>query len=236
MSVEAMAIALHHSRASGTAKVVLIGIANHAGDGGSWPAVATLARYANVHPRKVQEAITRLEQLGEVRRETQAGGTAATRSHRRPNLYHFTLVCPPECDRSTAHRLRVPISAPVPNSAPVPLPISAPEPSLLNQDYSSSIESSPDSYAHAVVTDDLPSTRFLEKWAARAGILDVPALVAHIEKHTQIRVSGDRAIGIAQHLLDKAARPPRAPQRYVLAAIAQSPADVEQHILSGGAA
>lgn len=106
MSVESIAIALHHSRATGTAKLVLIGIANHDGDGGAWPSVSTLARYANVTPRNVQKALDKLEQLHEVRRMIQAGGTQETANHERPNRYLFTLQCPPDCDRSTHHRTR----------------------------------------------------------------------------------------------------------------------------------
>lgn len=106
MSVEAVAIALHHSRAKGAVKLVLIGIANHDGDGGSWPAVSTLATYAGVEPRTVQRAITELEKLGEVRRIVQGGGTRETADHRRPNLYQFLLQCPPDCDRSKNHRTR----------------------------------------------------------------------------------------------------------------------------------
>lgn len=100
-----MAIALHHSRASGTAKLILIGIANHDGDGGAWPSVATLARYAGgVNRRNVQRGLERLEQLGEIRRGFRAGGTAETPEHLRPNLYYFMLKCPPHCDHTSQHR------------------------------------------------------------------------------------------------------------------------------------
>jgi len=99
-----MAIALNHSRATGTAKVVLLGIANHDGDGGAWPSVATLARYANVDARTVQRALDRLEQLGEVRRLAQAGGTDETPNHLRPNRYRVLVACPSHCDRTSQHR------------------------------------------------------------------------------------------------------------------------------------
>lgn len=105
MSVEALAAVLHHSRARGTAKLVLIGIANHEGDGGSWPAVGTLATYANVNRANVQRALTALEKLGEVHRATQDGGTRSTPDWDRPNLYRVLVKCPPNCDRSTAHRM-----------------------------------------------------------------------------------------------------------------------------------
>lgn len=106
MSVESIAIALHHSRAKGAAKLVLIGIANHDGDGGAWPSVATLAKYAHVDPRSVQRSIAELERLGEIRRLVRAGGDHSTADHLRPNLYRFLLECPPSCDRSKRHRVR----------------------------------------------------------------------------------------------------------------------------------
>lgn len=105
MSVEAMSLALHHSNAKGTAKIVLLGIANHAGDGGSWPSVPTLAAYANVDERGVQRAIEQLIKSGEVRRDLQAGGLRGMADFDRPNLYHVTLACPVNCDRTTAHRV-----------------------------------------------------------------------------------------------------------------------------------
>lgn len=104
MSVEAMAMVLHHSRAKGTAKLVLLGIANHQGDGGAWPAVGTLARYANVTERNVQKALQQLVNLGELLVELQAGGDRDKPDHERPNRYDVTVTCPSWCDRSTNHR------------------------------------------------------------------------------------------------------------------------------------
>lgn len=101
-----MAIALHHSRAKGAGKLVLLGIANHDGDGGAWPAVATLAKYACVTPRQVQKLVGELERLGEVQRLVSAGGTHSTADHLRPNLYKFKLTCPHGCDRSSNHRVK----------------------------------------------------------------------------------------------------------------------------------
>ena len=107
MSNEAMAIALYHSRSSGTTKLVLLGIANHDGDGGAWPSLATLATYAGgVSERTVSRAIGELVELGEVSVERNAGGLRNCRDDRRPNLYHFLLSCPPDCDGSKNHRVR----------------------------------------------------------------------------------------------------------------------------------
>lgn len=105
MSVEAITIALHHSRSSGAARAVLIGIANHDGDGGAWPAMATLAKYANVSRRSAQQAVRRLEDLGEIATEVQQGGNGRVEDYQRPNLYHFVLRCPPNCDGTRQHKL-----------------------------------------------------------------------------------------------------------------------------------
>lgn len=106
MSVESFAIALNHSRAEGRTHLVLIGIANHDGDGGSWPSVAKLARYSKQTPRGVQKALAKLEELGEIRRHVQAGGDHRIEAHRRPNRYDFLLTCPADCDRTTNHNTR----------------------------------------------------------------------------------------------------------------------------------
>lgn len=104
MSLESMAIVLHHSRSSGTAKLVLLGIANHQGDGGAWPSIETLAKYANVTERQVQRAIVTLRGRGEVAVVVQGGGTVDMDDHTRPNRYEVQVACPPWCDRTSNHR------------------------------------------------------------------------------------------------------------------------------------
>lgn len=94
MSVEKVALVLNYSKSRGTDKVVLIGIANHEGDGGAWPSVATLARYANVDERSVQRSISNLVALGELDVERQAGGSEGVRSDRRPNRYRVLVRRP----------------------------------------------------------------------------------------------------------------------------------------------
>jgi len=106
MSIESIAICLHHSKAAKTDKLVLLGIANHDGDGGAWPSIATLSRYANCSDRHVQRAIANLVELGEVRVVKQGGGNDETRKDRRPNLYKVLLRCPSHCDGSSQHRTR----------------------------------------------------------------------------------------------------------------------------------
>lgn len=119
MSVEALAIVLNHSRAKGTAKVVALGIANHDGDRGSFPSHGTLAVYANVAVSNVKTAIEQLEghtpdckpacklhlDEPEIVVESRAGGYADTPLHERTNRYRIVLTCPPNCDRTTAHRV-----------------------------------------------------------------------------------------------------------------------------------
>jgi hypothetical protein len=105
VSVEAFTLALHHSKATGTAKVVMLGIANHEGTGGSFPKVATLAKYANVDPKNVVRALEKLGELGEIEIDEKAGGTDRTPATQRPNLYKMVLTCPPGCDGTLNHRV-----------------------------------------------------------------------------------------------------------------------------------
>lgn len=104
MSVEHLAVVLHHSKAKGTAKLVLLGIANHQGDGGSWPSVSRLATYANVTERNVQKALSWLVSAGEVSVTVQAGGDHRLEDHQRPNRYEVLVVCPQHCDHTPQHR------------------------------------------------------------------------------------------------------------------------------------
>lgn len=106
MSVEAMAAVLHHSRSKGTDKLVLLGIANHYGDGGAWPTVGTLARYANATERTVQRSLSNLVKLGELGIVRQGGGTQWMKDGERPNRYDVLVTCPQMCDGSTQHRMR----------------------------------------------------------------------------------------------------------------------------------
>ena len=108
MSLEALTVVLHHSKAKHSAKLVLIGIANHYhpdDDRGAWPSQETLARYANVTDRAVRKCIDELVALGELRVESH-GGPSKTRN--RPNRYWITVECPDDCDRSMNHRKRQP--------------------------------------------------------------------------------------------------------------------------------
>lgn len=104
MSVEKIAAVLHHSRSAGTDRLVLIGIANHEGDGGAYPSVATLAKYANCSERTVQRSIKALVELGELRVKVQGGGDEDWRKDRRPNRYRVLVTCPDTCDRTFNHR------------------------------------------------------------------------------------------------------------------------------------
>lgn len=105
MSVETLSMVLHHSQAKGTMKLVLIGIANHEGDGGSYPAMESLATYAGIDVSGVRKYVRKLERLGEVETELNGGGNRLLPVHMRPNLYRTLVTCPPNCDRTSAHRL-----------------------------------------------------------------------------------------------------------------------------------
>jgi len=151
VSIESMSLVLNHSKARGTAKLILIGVANHEGDGGAWPSLSTLMRYANVDRRNAQRALTKLVELGELQVLRQKGGNELTQSAFRPNLYRVTVQCPATCDRTSQHRTkrsqiaelewaehqhdpmvlpRVTNAAPRGANAAPPVAIAPPEPSL----------------------------------------------------------------------------------------------------------
>jgi hypothetical protein len=113
-----MAIVLHHSRSRGTARCVLLGIANHEGDRGAWPSIATLRKYAGgVDERNVQRALQTLVELGELRIDVQAGGDGRmTRGGRETNRYFVLVRCPDWCDRSANHRDVRQIDVPFPQT------------------------------------------------------------------------------------------------------------------------
>lgn len=106
MGIEMMTIVLHHSKAKGTDKLVLLGIANHHDEEGAWPSMATLAKYANAHVETVRRSIRVLEELGELVTEAGAGGSAKTRGNRRPNLYKIQVRCPAGCEGPMHHTAR----------------------------------------------------------------------------------------------------------------------------------
>ena len=93
MSVEVISAVLHNSKAKGTTKLVLIGIANHEGDGGSWPSIETLCKYANCGRTQVKKSIKELKDMGELEVLVQQGGNQYTRDDKRPNLYR--VLVPP---------------------------------------------------------------------------------------------------------------------------------------------
>jgi len=88
MSIEAVSLVLNQSKATGRAKLVLLGIANHLGDQGAWPSISTLARYANASERSVKRDIQELVHLGELKVELQ---NAPTHQQYKTNLYWITI-------------------------------------------------------------------------------------------------------------------------------------------------
>ena len=88
MAIEVMSLVLNYSKATGRAKLVLLGIANHQGDQGAWPSIATLARYANSSERSVKRDIQLLVDLGELLVEVNG---APSDNQYKPNLYWVTV-------------------------------------------------------------------------------------------------------------------------------------------------
>lgn len=88
MAIEVMNAVWRHSKATGRTKLVLLAIADHQGEQGAWPSLATLAKMAGASERSVQRDIEELEKLGELK-VTRYG--SPTKSRNKTNLYFVTL-------------------------------------------------------------------------------------------------------------------------------------------------
>jgi hypothetical protein len=101
MSYEAVAAALHHSKASTSARLVLLAIAHFEGDKGAWPSQTTLAAMTGLSVRSIRRAIHELAELHELDVVADSGqGYGARKSNR----YFVIVPCPDDCDSSIAHR------------------------------------------------------------------------------------------------------------------------------------
>ena len=80
MSIKLMNRVWKHSRAKGTARLVLLAIADHCNTAGvAWPSLTRLASYVNVDRRNVITAVNRLIEMGELERiKTGKTGVATT--------------------------------------------------------------------------------------------------------------------------------------------------------------
>lgn len=68
-------------------KLLLLGVAVHDGEGGSWPSVSTLSTYAGIAERNVRAGLAKLQAAGWIEVHRNEGGTRNTRADRRTNLY-----------------------------------------------------------------------------------------------------------------------------------------------------
>jgi hypothetical protein len=88
MSIEIMNAVWRHSKADGRARLVLLAIADHQGEIGAWPSLATIAKMVNASERSVQRDIDYLQNIGELEVHYQQ---APTRTHYKSNLYFVKL-------------------------------------------------------------------------------------------------------------------------------------------------
>jgi Helix-turn-helix domain len=103
MSYEAVAAAIHHSKASTSAKLVLVTIAHYEGEQGAWPSQTTLANMTGLSTRSVRRAISELAELNELDVIHDAG---AGYGARKSNRYFVIVQCPEGCDSTIAHKQR----------------------------------------------------------------------------------------------------------------------------------
>ena len=96
MSISALTLAMYHSQATYSTRLVLIAISNFEGEYGAYPSHETIGRLAGgLNRRTVQRAIDDLVAMGELSEVRREGAT---------NLYRVAIACPDECDGTTNHR------------------------------------------------------------------------------------------------------------------------------------
>lgn len=217
MSVESMAICLHHSQARGNAKLVLIGIANHDGDGGAWPTVATLARYLGTDSRTtVHRALRVLVELGEIQVSPQEGGTRDLPDWRRPNLYRITLRCPSTCDRSKNHRVGG--TAGGTGGVPVAVPKPSLEPSLEPEREGGPVDWSMRAAAELITGQPSPSLddSLGPRCARHRGVVEPPACAPCGEaRRAALRADLDKRLTSNRERLDRVAEARRVRQQAI---------------------
>jgi hypothetical protein len=102
MSIQIMQAVWQHSRSTGRARLVLLAIADHQGEIGAWPSIATIATMVNSSERSVQRDIQELVDLGELTVEVQ---NAPTRHQYKSNLYWVNLPGVTELKSGVTKRL-----------------------------------------------------------------------------------------------------------------------------------
>ena len=88
MSIQVMNAVWQHSKSDGRARLVMLAIADHQGELGAWPSLATIAKMVNASERSVQRDIEYLQNIGELEVHYQK---APTRNHYKSNLYFVKL-------------------------------------------------------------------------------------------------------------------------------------------------
>lgn len=107
MSVQALGWVFSHSPTTGSDRLVLLSIANHAGhvetDDGvlweAWPSVGLIAREAGLaRPQTVRDALNRLVDAGHLERKVKGAPDDRIRADLRTNLYRVVRHDPPAID------------------------------------------------------------------------------------------------------------------------------------------
>lgn len=106
MGFHAVSAVLAHSKAQSTTKLVLVALAHYYDDDGkygAWPSQSLLARLANCSERTARRALKELADMGEIDILLHQG--VGHDPQRRTNRYRILVDCPPECDKTSQHRV-----------------------------------------------------------------------------------------------------------------------------------
>lgn len=99
-----------------------------------------------------------------------------------------------------------------------------------SEDYYPPLQRQSSTKRASVSTDAVEVSDMTRRLASQRGVTSLRSVVDAILRHTGLTVTADQAYQVSMWILDKAKQAPAAPQRYVTAAIAKSPHEVQQHI------
>jgi hypothetical protein len=116
------------------------------------------------------------------------------------------------------------------NASQVPSPIRQTQAESESEDYYLRTKSQSSSKRARDSTDSLVVSAMTQRLAGQRGIASLEAIADSVAVNCRLTIDADQAYQLAVRILDRAKQPPAAPERYVLAAIKKSPAEVQKFL------
>lgn len=183
MSVEISDAVWKYSQSTGTARLILLCLADHADAAGeSFPSIASIARKCRLKDgRHVQRVIRKLVALGELS-VVANGGRSGRLGGVRTNRYRITLQAIVEAP-TPDHR--PPSTTPDSGPPTTPTPVGRPPESSVNRQMEPSLRARSPERSCRLISDDFRVTDEMRRWCADQGIRSDPddEVVRFIDHH-----------------------------------------------------